>query len=63
MLLAVVGVPVVLVILFNFVALTWTVISIYKVRKVYKIISLKRKEVFRKYTLCLKHLKFTQLQS
>ncbi|KAL9970477.1 hypothetical protein ACROYT_G022857 [Oculina patagonica] len=33
-LLAVVGVPVALVILFNFIALTWTVISIYKVRKV-----------------------------
>ena len=33
-LLAVVGVPVALVIVFNFVALTWTVISIYKVHKV-----------------------------
>ena len=31
---AVVGVPVALVIMINFVALTWTVISIYKVRKV-----------------------------
>ena len=33
-LLFVVGVPVALVILFNFVALTWTVVAIYKVRKV-----------------------------
>ncbi|XP_078374912.1 G-protein coupled receptor Mth2-like isoform X1 [Oculina patagonica] len=33
-LLAIVGVPVALVILFNFIALTWTVISIHKVRKV-----------------------------
>ena len=33
-LLAVVGVPVALVVMFNFVALTWTVVSIYKVRKV-----------------------------
>ena len=31
---AVVGVPVALVVMFNFVALTWTVVSIYKVRKV-----------------------------
>ena len=33
-LLIAVGVPVALVILFNFIALTWTVIAIYKVRKV-----------------------------
>ncbi|XP_020615392.1 G-protein coupled receptor Mth2-like [Orbicella faveolata] len=38
-LLAVVGVPVALVIVFNFVALTWTVISIHKVRKVTKKLS------------------------
>ena len=32
--LAVVAVPVAVVILFNFITLTWTVVSIYKIRKV-----------------------------
>ena len=48
-LLAVVGVPVALVIVFNFVTLIWTAISIYKVRKVRSLNS-RKKVVIRNYT-------------